>query len=287
MAGASFGLRPLLARGKPLVFPWMGIPGAELAAQVARAGFEAVAIDLQHSTIDMGDAAKMTNAINAVGVPVILRVRWNDPGIIGAALDMGAAAVIAPMTNSVAQVEALVKAAKYPPVGQRSWGGYTMLQAAGVTAGEYLKEANSQTLVFAMIETQEALDNLDAIAAVPGLDGLFVGPSDLSIALSNGAGIDRLGAHTHVSGGKPRHVARGGHEQVGVRAQVLLAANERADGHLCPARIQHRRVLRARPDACARPWEQAVRQPGAQQTCFTVVHIPSRLIAADIGALRS
>ncbi|MFO1034652.1 MAG: aldolase/citrate lyase family protein [Hyphomicrobiales bacterium] len=196
MAGASFGLRPLLARGKPLVFPWMGIPGAELAAQVARAGFEAVAIDLQHSTIDMGDAAKMTNAINAVGVPVILRVRWNDPGIIGAALDMGAAAVIAPMTNSVAQVEALVKAAKYPPVGQRSWGGYTMLQAAGVTAGEYLKEANSQTLVFAMIETQEALDNLDAIAAVPGLDGLFVGPSDLSIALSNGAGIDRLGAHT-------------------------------------------------------------------------------------------
>jgi 4-hydroxy-2-oxoheptanedioate aldolase len=196
MAGSSFALRALLAQDKPLVFPWLGTPGAELAGQVARLGFPAVALDLQHSTIDMGEAAKMTSAINALGTPVILRVRWNDPGIVGSALDMGAAAVIAPMTNSVAQVQALVKAAKYPPVGQRSWGGYSMLQAAGVTAGEYLKQANGETLVLAMIETQEALDNVEAIAAVPGLDGLFVGPSDLSIALSNGAGIDRLGAHT-------------------------------------------------------------------------------------------
>ena len=138
----------------------------------------------------------MVAAINAVGVPAIMRVRWNDPGIVNSALDMGAACVIAPMTNTVEQVKALVKSAKYPPLGQRSWGGYTMLQSAGVAASEYLKEANSQTLVLAMIETQEALDNLEAIAAVPGLDGLFVGPSDLSIALSNGAKIDRLGDAT-------------------------------------------------------------------------------------------
>jgi 4-hydroxy-2-oxoheptanedioate aldolase len=116
--------------------------------------------------------------------------------LIGFALDMGAAAIIAPMTNSVEQTLAFVKAAKYPPVGQRSWGGYMMVQASGVTAGEYLKQANSQTMAFAMIETQEALDLVDKIAAVPGLDGLFVGPSDLSIALSKGAGIDRLGAAT-------------------------------------------------------------------------------------------
>ena len=138
----------------------------------------------------------MVADINAVGVPAIMRVRWNDPGIVNSALDMGAACVIAPMTNSVEQVKALVKAAKYPPVGQRSWGGYTMLQSAGVTAGEYLKQANHETLVLAMIETQEALDNVDAIASVRGLDGLFVGPSDLSIALSNGAKIDRLGQGT-------------------------------------------------------------------------------------------
>jgi 4-hydroxy-2-oxoheptanedioate aldolase len=196
MSGASFGLRKRLADPKPLVFPWVGTPGAQLAGQIARLGFDAVALDLQHSTIDMGEAAQMAASINAVGIPVIMRVRWNDPGIVNSALDMGAAAVIAPMTNTVEHVKALVKSAKYPPMGQRSWGGYTMLQSAGVTAGEYLKEANANTLVLAMIETQEALDNLDAIAAVPGLDGLFVGPSDLSIALSNGDKIDRLGAGT-------------------------------------------------------------------------------------------
>jgi 4-hydroxy-2-oxoheptanedioate aldolase len=194
--GSAFGLRKRLATGQPLVFPWLGIPGAELAGQIARLGFDALAIDLQHSTIDMGEAAKMVGAINAVGKPAILRVRWNDPGIVNSALDMGAACVIAPMTNTVAQVQALVRAAKYPPVGQRSWGGYTMLQSAGVSAGDYLQQANQQTLVMAMIETEEALSNLDAIAAVPGLDGLFVGPSDLSIALSNGAKIDRLGEAT-------------------------------------------------------------------------------------------
>jgi 4-hydroxy-2-oxoheptanedioate aldolase len=196
LSGASFALPGRLASGGPLVFPWLGTPGAQLAGQVARLGFDAVAIDLQHSTIDMGEAAQMVAAINAVGKPAILRVRWNDPGIVNSALDMGAAAVIAPMTNTVLQVQALVRAAKYPPRGQRSWGGYTMLQSAGVAAGEYLREANAKTLVLAMIETQEALDNLDAIAAVPGLDGLFVGPSDLSIALSNGAQIDRLGQAT-------------------------------------------------------------------------------------------
>lgn len=200
MSGASFSIRKRLAdckaQGRPFVFPWVGMPGVSQAAQIARMGFEGVALDLQHSTIDTGEAARMVAAVNMVGTPAILRILWNDPGLIGFAFDMGAAAVIAPMTNSVAQVEALVKSAKYPPLGQRSWGGYTMLQAAGVSAGEYLKESNRQTLVLAMIETQEALDAVDKIAAVPGLDGLFVGPSDLSIALSRGAKIDRLGQGT-------------------------------------------------------------------------------------------
>ncbi len=196
MAGSSFQIREKLADGKPYVFPWVGMPGVAQAAQIARMGFDAVCIDLQHSTVGNEEAAKMVAAINAAGTSAILRLRWNDPGLIGFALDMGAAAIIVPMTNSVAEVEAMVKAAKYPPVGQRSWGGYTMLQAAGVTAAQYLKEANSQTLVFSMIETNEALAAVDEIAKVKGLDGLFVGPSDLSIALSNGAGIDRLGAGT-------------------------------------------------------------------------------------------
>ena len=121
---------------------------------------------------------------------------WNDPAIPGQALDAGAVAVISPMINSRAEAEALVKAAKYPPIGGRSWGGYTALQASGLTPGEYLREANRMTMVFAMIETVQALDAVAEIAATPGLDGLFVGPSDLSIALSRGAGIDKTGAQT-------------------------------------------------------------------------------------------
>jgi 4-hydroxy-2-oxoheptanedioate aldolase len=199
MSGPSFSLRQKLEGDRSVIFPWIGNPGDVHAGQIARMGFDAVALDLQHGTIDNGEAARMTAAINATGTPTVVRILWNDPGLVGFALDMGAAAIIAPMTNSVAQAQAFVKAAKYPPLGQRSWGGYTMVQASGVTPGEYLKQANDQTLAIAMIETQEALDAVDEIASVKGLDGLFVGPSDLSIALTKGAGIDRLGAHTLVA----------------------------------------------------------------------------------------
>jgi 4-hydroxy-2-oxoheptanedioate aldolase len=185
------GLRERLNDGKPFLFSWVGTPGAILAGQIARLPFDGVALDMQHGMIGISDAAPMVLAVANVGKTPIVRVLWNDPGLVGQAFDMGASVVIAPMINSVAQAEALVKAAKYPPVGQRSWGGYTMLQVAKTTAGDYLKNANRDTLVFAMIETREALDLVDKIAAVPGLDGLFVGPSDLSIALSDGAGINR------------------------------------------------------------------------------------------------
>ena len=170
----------------------MGIPGSQFAGQLARAGLDGVALDLQHGLIGMDQANAMAAAITAAGKPIITRVLWNDPGLIGQALDFGSSIIIAPMVNSAEQAKLLVKAAKYPPMGQRSWGGYAMVQAAGKSAADYLKDANRDTLVFAMIETREALDVVDEIAAVAGLDGLFVGPSDLSIALSNGAELNRL-----------------------------------------------------------------------------------------------
>ena len=185
------GLRDRLHDGKPFLFSWMSMAGAQLAGQMARLPLDGVCLDMQHGMMGFGDAVPMISAIAGVGKAPIVRVLWNDPGLVGQVFDAGASIVIAPMINSVAQAQALVKAAKYPPIGQRSWGGYTMLQVAKTTPAEYLKMANSTTLVFAMIETREALDLVDEIAAVPGLDGLFVGPSDLSIALSNGAGINK------------------------------------------------------------------------------------------------
>ena len=196
MAAAHFDLRARLATGEPLLFSWMSMPGAGLAGQMARLPIEGVCLDMQHGMIGFSEAVPMIAAINAAGRPAIARILWNEPGLVGQALDAGAAAVIAPMVNSKAQAEALVRAAKYPPLGARSWGGYTALQAAGLTPAEYLARANRLTLVFAMIETEEALANVDEIAAVAGLDGLFVGPSDLSITLSKGAGIDKTGEAT-------------------------------------------------------------------------------------------
>ena len=197
MAAQSFDLKARLAnKAEPFLFSWMTMPGQQLAGQLARLPIEGVCLDLQHGMMGFSDAVPMIAAINNAGRPAIVRVLWNEPGIIGQTLDAGAGAVIVPMVNSRAQAEAMVGSAKYPPMGGRSWGGYTAFQTFGLSPADYLKRANAMTLVFAMIETQAALDAVEDIASVPGLDGLFVGPSDLSIALSNGAGIDKTAPHT-------------------------------------------------------------------------------------------
>jgi 4-hydroxy-2-oxoheptanedioate aldolase len=193
---AHFDLRARLATGEPFLFSWMSIPSAGLAAQLARLPIEGVCLDMQHGMIGFSDAVPMLAAINAARRPAIVRTLWNDPAIPGQMLDAGACAVIAPMVNSRTEAELLVRAAKYPPMGTRSWGGYTALQASGLSAPDYLSQANRMTMVFAMVETVRALEAVEEIAATPGLDGLFVGPSDLSITLSNGAAIDRTGERT-------------------------------------------------------------------------------------------
>jgi 4-hydroxy-2-oxoheptanedioate aldolase len=197
LAAQNFDLKARLAnRSEPFLFSWMTMPSSHLAGQLARLPIEGVCLDLQHGMIGFSDAVGMIAAVSNAGRPAIVRVLWNEPGLIGQALDAGAAAVIVPMVNSKAQAEAMVRSAKYPPLGGRSWGGYTAFQTYGMSPADYLKQANSMTQVFAMIETQAALDAVEEIAAVPGLDGLFVGPSDLSIALSKGVGIDKTAKHT-------------------------------------------------------------------------------------------
>jgi 4-hydroxy-2-oxoheptanedioate aldolase len=190
VADTSLDLRQRLANSKPFFFTWATAPSAILTGQMARLPFEGVCIDMQHGLSGFSDVVAMAPQIVAQGKPVIIRVLWNEPGLIGQALDAGARVIIAPMINTAAEAAALVKAGKYPPQGMRSWGGYAAVQAAGLIPAAYLAEANRLTLLFAMVETQEALDNLDAIAATPGLDGLFVGPNDLSISLGLGLGAD-------------------------------------------------------------------------------------------------
>jgi 4-hydroxy-2-oxoheptanedioate aldolase len=122
-----------------------------------------------------------------------VRIPVGEFASVSRALDFGAEGIIAPMINTPADARAYASFAKYPPIGERSWGPHRATTLADMPDQKvYLREANDLTVTFAMIETRTALANIEAIAATPGIDALFLGPADLSIALSNGANVDAM-----------------------------------------------------------------------------------------------
>jgi 4-hydroxy-2-oxoheptanedioate aldolase len=182
----------LRSRGTCLT-AWIAMPDPLVAEGAARAGFDCVTLDMQHGLHDPGSVMRGIGAIALAGVPAIVRIPVGDFAMASRALDMGASAIIAPMINSAADAQAFATAAKYPPIGERSWGPVRAMQLAGVSdAAAFLRDTNAETLTFAMIETRAAVEALDEILAVPGIDAVFIGPSDLSIALSNGANVDPM-----------------------------------------------------------------------------------------------
>jgi len=173
-------LRGLWQEGKAAINAWLTIPSAWTAEVMAHAGFDAMTIDLQHGLMDYQTALSMLQAVASSTVVPLARVPWNEPGMIMRLLDAGAVGIICPMVNSRTEAEAFVRACRYPPLGYRSYGP---IRAAVNSGEDYFSAANQTILTFAMIETAQALDNLDDIAATPGLDGLYVGTIDLSISL--------------------------------------------------------------------------------------------------------
>jgi 4-hydroxy-2-oxoheptanedioate aldolase len=163
-----------------------------VAETIAREGFAAVVLDAQHGLWDVSSLVAGAGAVNHAGAAPIVRVPLNDFAMVSRALDFGAEAIIAPMINSADDAHRFAAAAKYPPLGERSWGPLRAMamQAPRSTPVDYLREANDGTLAFAMIESAAALGNVDAIAATPGIDALFVGPYDLATALSSGTAQD-------------------------------------------------------------------------------------------------
>jgi 4-hydroxy-2-oxoheptanedioate aldolase len=162
-----------------------------VAETIAREGFPAVVLDAQHGLWDTAALIAGTGAVNHAQSTPVVRVPLNDLALVSRALDFGAEAIIAPMINSAAEARHFAAAAKYPSLGERSWGPLRAMAMQGRTAPvDYMCEANDGTLTFAMIETAAALGNVDTIAGTPGIDGLFVGPYDLATALSNGAAQD-------------------------------------------------------------------------------------------------
>jgi 4-hydroxy-2-oxoheptanedioate aldolase len=162
-------------------------PGA--AEILARSPFDSVTIDMQHGQSSVADMMAAIAGVAAAGKPALVRVPVGDYSLAARALDAGARGIICPMIQTAADARSLAEATKFPPTGRRSWGPHRALAMSQFTASEFLHEENSRNCIFAMIETEEALGNLNAIVETTGIDGVFVGPNDLCVSLTAGREI--------------------------------------------------------------------------------------------------
>jgi len=181
-------VRSIWARGGVVLNGWLSIPSSFSAEVMAHQGFDSLVIDMQHGVIDYQAAVTMLQAISTTPVIPLARVPWNDPAHLMKIHDAGVYGVICPMVNTREQAEALVRSCKYPPHGVRSFGPVRATMYAGA---DYVAHANDELVVIPMIETAEALENLDDILTTPGVDAVYVGPADLSLSLGYEPGVDR------------------------------------------------------------------------------------------------
>lgn len=180
-------LKEKIAAGERAVNGWVAIPSAYSTEVYAAAGWDSVTIDMQHGAPEFSDLVPLLQAISLADVTPMVRVPWNAPGYIQRALDAGAYGIVCPMINTREEAEALVRAGRYPPMGERSFGPY---RAAHYGGADYWQHANDEVLLFAMIETRQAVNNLEAILSVKGINGVYVGPSDLSLSMGKTPTLD-------------------------------------------------------------------------------------------------
>jgi len=242
-------LKQIWTEGGCALNGWLSIANSFSAEIMADQGYDSIGIDLQHGIVDYEAAVGMLQAMRASGVVPLVRVPWLDPAHIMKALDAGAYGVICPMINSRAEAEQLVSYMRYPPHGVRSYGPSRALFSAGAN---YRNEADGEVVCFAMIETAEAFDNLEEIISTPGLDGVYIGPADLTLGLTGDKyqpgfdreepemvqAIDRILKASHQAGikaalhcGSPTYAARAakwGFDLVTVSNDVRLLAGAAA-----------------------------------------------------------
>ena len=173
-------LREIWKSGAAAVNGWLAIPNGFSAETMAHQGWDTLTIDLQHGVVDYPSMIGMLQAISTTPTVPVVRVPWLEPGILMKTLDAGAYGVICPMINTREDAQKLVAYTHYAPRGTRSFGPVRALLYAGA---DYPQHANDTIVTFAMIETAQALDNLDEILSVEGLDAVYIGPSDLSLSL--------------------------------------------------------------------------------------------------------
>lgn len=173
-------LKRAWAEGRKTVNGWLSIPAPFAAETMAHQGWDSLTVDMQHGMVDYQAMVGLLTAVSTTPTVPMVRVPWLEPGIVMKSLDAGAYGIICPMVNTPEEAALFVSYCRYPPAGGRSFGPIRALLYAGA---DYPKHANDEVLAIAMIETREALTNLDAILATPGLDGVYVGPSDLGASL--------------------------------------------------------------------------------------------------------
>ena len=181
-------IKQMMKEGKPVVNGWLQIPSTVSAEAMAQQGWDSLTIDMQHGLVDYTNALPMLQTISSTEVTPLARVNWNEPGQLMKILDAGSYGIICPMVSNREEAEKFVQACMYPPHGYRSFGPVRGLIYGG---SDYADHANDELLKFAMIETKESLENLDEIMSTPGLDGIYIGPADLSLAIGEKPGFDR------------------------------------------------------------------------------------------------
>ena len=181
-------LKQMFKDNKPVINGWLQIPHSFSAEVMAKQGWDSLTIDLQHGVVDYPSALQMFQAISTTETVPMARLNWNDPGQVMKILDAGCYGVICPMVSNRNEAENFVQACQYPPKGYRSFGP---IRASIYGGGDYAKHANQEILKLAMIETKEALEKLDEILDTPNLDGVYIGPADLSLAVGEEPGFDK------------------------------------------------------------------------------------------------
>jgi 4-hydroxy-2-oxoheptanedioate aldolase len=180
-------LREIWAEGGAALGGWLTVPSSFSAEIMAHAGFDWVCVDMQHGMIDEEHMLQMLQGISSTETIPLVRVPRNEAGVIGKCLDAGAWGVIVPMVNSADEAKAAVAACRYAPVGIRSYGPLRANYYAGFN---YFSRANSEVLCIVMVETKVAVEKVDEITSVPGVDAVYMGPADLSVTLGLPPGPD-------------------------------------------------------------------------------------------------
>jgi 4-hydroxy-2-oxoheptanedioate aldolase len=173
-------MKQIWREGRCVTMGWLSISNGFTAEVMARQGFDALVVDMQHGLTDMANLWPMLQAISQTDTVPVVRVAWNDPATIMKALDFGAYGILVPLINTAEDAAKAVAACRYPPVGMRSSGPVRAVHYGGA---DYVAKANDEIVVMGMVETKEGLANLDAICATPGLDAIYIGPSDLAFAI--------------------------------------------------------------------------------------------------------